>query len=436
MGKYSVPTKVIRTGERVGLIRARLFGAEEASKAINADDVDEVLIFLDAHVEVTKGWLPPLLSEIAADRSRVVVPVIDSILHDTFEYEPIEDDRERGGLDWKLLHFWIGPSDEEEDKGSSRSDAFVTPTMIGCAFAIDRAFFYSSGAYDDKMKIWGGENVEMSVRIWRCGGSLLKSPCSRVGHVYRMQTPHSVPGGIWAKVETVAANTARFAQVWLDEKYLNFYYFMNPAARHLELGDLSARRKLKADLRCHSFQWFLDHVYKDSGFPNDATYVGQIQETSSRLCLDALSTRSPTVGMRVCHGLGGFQTMILNGRGEIRSASRCLEPLLTDDDVEKSVNVTFSTCDRSEKQKWNLQDESYKLIHRSTGLCLTFSGVVQGGGGKKENKMMLEYLASIVKDIARTVEYPTLEKCKENAQNQMWKMNKEAKWDKNAEEIP
>ena len=231
----------------------------------------------------------------------------------------------------------------------------------------------------------------------------------------------------------MATNTARFAEVWLDEKYLNFYYFMNPTARHLELGDLSERKKLKDDLQCHSFQWFLDHVYKDSGFPNDSSYVGEIQETSSNLCLDALSSRSPTVGMRVCHGLGGFQTMILNKRKEIRSASRCLEPLLNEiDGGQKSVNVTFSTCDKSDNQKWNIQSEDDEvgiIIHKNSGLCLTFSGSAKDG---KENKMMLQYLASIVKDIARTVEYPTIEKCKEDGKNQMWRLNKEAEWSKNA----
>ena len=83
--------------------------------------------------------------------------------------------------------------------------------MIGCAFAIDREYFFASGSYDKEMKIWGGENVEMSVRIWRCGGSLLAAPCSHVGHVYRKNTPHTVPGGLRAKVDTLNTNTARFA---------------------------------------------------------------------------------------------------------------------------------------------------------------------------------------------------------------------------------
>ena len=56
----SVPVKVLRTGKRSGLIRARLIGAE-ASKG-------QVITFLDAHCECTKGWLEPLLARIAEDR--------------------------------------------------------------------------------------------------------------------------------------------------------------------------------------------------------------------------------------------------------------------------------------------------------------------------------------------------------------------------------
>lgn len=40
-----------------------------------------------------------------------------------------------------------------------------TPTHIGCAFAIDREFFYEIGAYDEQMDIWGSENLEMALRV-------------------------------------------------------------------------------------------------------------------------------------------------------------------------------------------------------------------------------------------------------------------------------
>ena len=30
---------------------------------------------------------------------------------------------------------------------------------------MDREYFYRMGSYDTEMKIWGGENIEMSLRV-------------------------------------------------------------------------------------------------------------------------------------------------------------------------------------------------------------------------------------------------------------------------------
>lgn len=55
-----VPVQIFRNEARMGLIRSRIRGASAATA--------DTLTFLDAHIEATNGWLPPLLAEIKKNR--------------------------------------------------------------------------------------------------------------------------------------------------------------------------------------------------------------------------------------------------------------------------------------------------------------------------------------------------------------------------------
>lgn len=57
------------------------------------------------------------------------------------------------------------PKREWERVKWDETAAVRTPTHVGCAFAIDREFFYEIGSYDSDMDIWGSENIEMAIRV-------------------------------------------------------------------------------------------------------------------------------------------------------------------------------------------------------------------------------------------------------------------------------
>lgn len=91
--------------------------------------------------------------------------------------------------------------------------------MAGGLFSVERAYFWESGSYDEQMDGWGGENLELSFRIWQCGGKMEQVPCSRVGHVFREFHPYQFPD----HKDTHAINTARLAKVWMDD-FASLYF--------------------------------------------------------------------------------------------------------------------------------------------------------------------------------------------------------------------
>lgn len=239
--------KLVRTEKREGLIRARLFGAELAK--------GDVLIFLDSHVEANENWLEPLLHAVEENQTTIACPMIDLINPETLIYS--SSPMVKGGLNWALNFKW----DSVPSSKLKTYDDFVkpieTPTMAGGLYAIDRRFFYRLGAYDTGMELWGGENVEFSLRAWMCGGRIFILPCSRLGHIFRKRRPY---GPAPDQPDSLLINTHRTARVWLDE-YIDKFYESSPDARYLVSGDISQRLEIRHRLKCHDFSWFLDNIY-------------------------------------------------------------------------------------------------------------------------------------------------------------------------------
>jgi len=338
--------KLIRLRTRHGLIRARLAGAKSAS--------GEVLTFLDAHCECSLGWVEPLLSKIKENRSNVVMPVIDEISEVDFHYNAVPEPFQRGVFKWRLEFTWRPIPDYEEQRRKDPADGLRTPVMAGGLFSIDRNYFYKIGSYDTGMDIWGGENIEISFRIWMCGGSIEMLPCSRVGHVFRPRFPYSFPNRPDKDGDVVSRNLMRVADVWMDD-YAKHFYNIRFDLKHKKHDDVAERKKLRENLQCKSFDWYLKNVYPELEIPDD-NYIeaGQIRNPQTNICLDTLGKQEGSpLGVYACHNQGGNQYFTYNSKGQIKSEDNCID--------YNGHDLTLKDCDNlGLNQKWVYKGNTIK----------------------------------------------------------------------------
>uniref|UniRef100_A0A8C3L4N0 Polypeptide N-acetylgalactosaminyltransferase n=1 Tax=Chrysolophus pictus TaxID=9089 RepID=A0A8C3L4N0_CHRPC len=280
--------KVLHLRERHGLIRARLAGAQVARGT--------VLTFLDSHVECNVGWLEPLLERVRLHRARVACPVIEVISDKDMSYMTV-DNFQRGIFTWPMNFGWKQiPQEVIEKNKLKETDIIRCPVMAGGLFSIEKKYFFELGTYDSGLDVWGGENMELSFKVWMCGGEIEIVPCSRVGHIFRNDNPYSFPKD---RVRTVERNLARVAEVWLDDyKELFYGHAYHLLQRRAELGDLSQQKELRERLQCRSFRWYLENVYPDLAAPL-VKASGLLVNVATSRCIAA---QNASLALQACDG--------------------------------------------------------------------------------------------------------------------------------------
>ncbi|XP_041947389.1 polypeptide N-acetylgalactosaminyltransferase 10 isoform X1 [Alosa sapidissima] len=358
--------RILRTKKREGLIRTRLLGAAAAK--------GEVLTFLDSHCEANVNWLPPLLDRIAQNRKTIVCPMIDVIDHDNFGYETQAGDAMRGAFDWEMYYKRIPIPSKLQN--SDTSEPFESPVMAGGLFAVDRKWFWELGGYDTGLEIWGGEQYEISFKVWMCGGRMEDIPCSRVGHIYRKYVPYKVPGGV-----SLAKNLKRVAEVWMDE-YAEYIYQRRPEYRHLSPGDTTAQKELRSRLHCKNFKWFMTEVAWDLALhyppvePPAAAW-GQLKNVGSGLCMETkhFASGSP-VHLEVCgkgHGDSSWthgQVFTFGWREDIRVGDPLHTKKVCFDAISHNSPVTLYDCHGMKgNQHWRYRKDK-SLYHPISNSCV------------------------------------------------------------------
>ncbi|XP_056416789.1 N-acetylgalactosaminyltransferase 7 isoform X4 [Hyla sarda] len=302
--------KVFRNERREGLIQARSIGAQKAK-------LGQVLIYLDAHCEVGINWYAPLIAPIAEDRS---------------------------------------------------------PAMAGGLFAIERDFFFELGLYDPGLQIWGGENFEISYKIWQCGGKLLFTPCSRVGHIYRLHGWQGNPPPVYVGSSPTLKNYVRVVEVWWDE-YKDYFYASRPETKALAFGDISELKKFREDHNCKSFKWFMEEIAYDipAHYPLPPKNVdwGEIRGLDSNYCIDSMGhTNGGLVELGPCHRMGGNQLFRINEANQLMQYDQCLTK------GQDGTTVMITHCNLNEYKEWQYFKNMNRFTHIPSGKCLDRSEVL------------------------------------------------------------
>ncbi|KRT83491.1 hypothetical protein AMK59_4788 [Oryctes borbonicus] len=246
--------------------------------------------------------------------------------------------------------------------------------MAGGLFAISQKFFWELGGYDEGLDIWGGEQYELSFKIWMCGGQMYDAPCSRVGHIYRKFAPFPNPG----KGDFVGRNYKRVAEVWMDE-YAEYIYKRRPQYRDLNPGDLSVGREIRERLKCKDFKWFIETIAFDLPLkyppiePDDFAY-GEVRNLAApELCVDSeFKQKDQIIGLQECikeSKKSGEQNFTLTWHKDMRPKGRTMCWDISD--YSDRAKVTLYPCHGAKgNQYWRYDSDKQWLIHGGNPRCL------------------------------------------------------------------
>lgn len=353
--------KKVRHSEQLGLTQARLSGWRAA--------VGEVVAILDAHIEVHVQWAEPLLSRIKEDRTVILTPVFDRVNYDDLTLTPYTPSAD--AFDWALWCMYESFRPEwyalKDDSQPGKS-----PSIMGILVA-DRKFFGEIGTLDGGMKIYGGENVELGIRVWLCGGSVEVIPCSKIAHIERAMKPYLPDLSIMVK-----RNALRVAEVWMDDYKYNVNIAWNlPIQNHgIDIGDLSERKKLREKLNCKPFKWYLDNVYPLlDPLEGLLGYGSLMNELKPDLCIDQGPMPGNTPIIYSCHHWGPqhcyYRTSGEMYIGAIKShkynSNRCLV------DPNSGVYPGLYECKMAKEKKYNMLwdfKQGGAIQNRHTKRCL------------------------------------------------------------------
>ena len=178
------------------------------------------VFFLDANVEVSEGWIDPLLLVMMSSPLTIALPMLDII--DPTSGEILEGGKFVTGFDWKMNAVFEEPEfasklNQAQNQPTNSQISSVSPLISPAAHGmmgisthffrelegfllkkqIDLTLFLFLLGFDGNLYPYGMEGIELAMKAWRCNfpqhpndknnlvsGQVVVAPCSRIAHLY------------------------------------------------------------------------------------------------------------------------------------------------------------------------------------------------------------------------------------------------------------
>ncbi|MDR1663295.1 MAG: glycosyltransferase [Clostridiales bacterium] len=232
------------SGQGCGYARNR--GADIAS--------GDMLVFCDAHIDAEPYWLDKLAQTLEDYRADAVTPAFyDLTVNDADRKEP------RFGCGMTLSRLtqaeWL----------YGRTGPFETPILCGACWAVRREAFRDIGGYEEAFRGCGGDDAEISLKLWLNGYTVYAAPSVHIAHRFRRRAPYPVS---WADVmyNEMYIALCHYNDERVKRLLAKQAIFLNSDKDYAEVFTPENIRKVrlpKFERRKRSDDWFFTHFGMD-----------------------------------------------------------------------------------------------------------------------------------------------------------------------------
>lgn len=222
----------------VKLIETKGLGASNARNEGAKHANGEYFVFCDAHLQFEHRWLDRLLEPLQHNRADAVTPGIAAS----------ENPHHIGygqTLNSKLKVTW-------NPRPNHLSETAILP---GGCLMIHRDVFEHVGGFDRGFKVWGYEDVELSIKLWLFGYRLAVYPDVTILHKFRKSHPYQVSmKHVHYNLLRMAYSHFNFKRIQKCKKLID--HDAHSIQRDIIRDGVLSRREMYFKMRKYDDEWF------------------------------------------------------------------------------------------------------------------------------------------------------------------------------------